>query len=172
MMIRIHILLTCFAVSMLAAGNKPNFTGTRKADVAKSTMTSTPRKNIDPDASPGPPPPPADLAFKMMPPETIAHKEPELVIRSGPNTLRLTTDGKENTNNHRFGVHTSTTRWDGRKLITNWKIEREGQVFMEGSDVRSLDRDGKTMIHNNTVRTSTIESISHIIWLPSETERK
>ena len=59
-----------------------NFTGTRKADVAKSTMTSTPRKNIDPDA-PGPPPPPADMAFKMRPPETITHKEAELVIQAG-----------------------------------------------------------------------------------------
>jgi hypothetical protein len=171
--IHCQILVACFAVSLLAAGNKPNFTGTRKADVAKSTMTSTPRKNIDPDAPPGPPPPPpADMAFKMMPPETITHKEPELVIQSGPNTLRLTTDGKENTNNHRFGVHKSTTRWDGRKLLTKWKIEREGQVFMEGSDLRSLDRDGKTLIHDNTVRTPTIETLSHIIWLPTETERK
>ncbi len=168
MMTRIQILVLCCAISMLAAGNKPNFTGTRKADVAKSTMTVTPRKNIDPDAPPGPPPPPADMAFKMMPPETITHKEPELAIQSGANTLRLTTNGKENVNDQRIGQHKSTTRWDGRRLVTNWKIEREGQVFMEGSDVRYLDRDGKTLIQDNTVRTSTVETTSHIIWLPTE----
>ena len=141
MMTWIQIMVLCSAIPLLAAGSKPNFTGTRKADVAKSTMTSTPRKNIDPDAPPGPPPPPADMAFKMMPPETITHKEPELVIQSGANALRLTTDGKD-----KF----------------SWK------ALM----CASLERDGKTLIHDNTVRTSSTESISHIIWLPSEIDRK
>src|SRR5881397_174658 len=60
-----HILRGCsvacavwFAFAIVAAAEKPDFTGRWRIDSAKSTHSSTPLKNPEPNAPPPPPPPP------------------------------------------------------------------------------------------------------------------
>jgi hypothetical protein len=52
-------------------------------------------------------------------------------------------------------IHIAKTRWDDGKLVTEWKLQRNGETFMHGTDVHSLTPDGQLIV------TRVIESPRH-----------
>lgn len=155
------------AAATIVVQAQANLTGGWQVDQQQSTFKTTPLKNPDPDAPPSPPPPPADKVFAMMPPQTLTQKGNTLTIQEGApdNVLTLTTDGRENVNKLPNGrVNTSTSRWKGNVLITNWKLELGGRMLMEGVDERSLAPGGAKLIDKRTVRTPFAETVYQIIW--------
>ena len=54
------------------------------------------------------------------------------------------TDGKENVQPFGPGLVRSKTHWEDNKLVTDWTLERNGQVAVTGRWVRSLATDGNT----------------------------
>jgi TonB family protein len=57
--------------------------------------------------------------------------------------LSITTDNQENVQPYGPGQMRSKSRWEDSKLITDWTLERDGQVMVKGQWVRSLSSDGK-----------------------------
>jgi len=115
------------------------------------------RWNLDKSSSNLPSPSPEDLV------ETIDHRDPQLRIGTsskdwGPSEpiaktlfalmipeVSTTTDNRENTAKFGPGELKSKTRWEGKSLVTEWGLERDGQSEMEGTWARSLSADGKTL---------------------------
>jgi hypothetical protein len=144
----------------------PDFSGTWQIDVARSTEAITPLPS-DPD-TPRPPAPPPGMAWRTFSPEILTHKDSELTIQAGStnDVLELTTDGKENVNRMTNGrVHTSTSRWEGDRLVTQWRLEHNDGVFIEGSDVRIIAEGGRILINDRATRTPWAEAKYHIVWL-------
>jgi hypothetical protein len=165
-----HILRGCsvacavwFAFAIVAAAEKPDFSGRWRIDGAKSTHTSTPLKNPEPNAPPPPPPPPPP--DPNAPPIVITHKDPMLTIQeSASHAVQLTTDGQENVNRLSGSrLNRSTSRWDGDRLVTKWTLEADGEKLAEGTDVRSLAENGTVMIDDRTIRWPTAEVAVHIV---------
>src|SRR5207237_994658 len=52
-------------------------------------------------------------------------------------------------------LRVASTCWDSRKLVTEWKMQRNGETFMHGTDVHSLTSDGQLVVSR------TIESPRH-----------
>jgi hypothetical protein len=116
---------------------KPNFSGKWNLDLAKSEF--------------GPVPPPDSMIA------VIEHQEPNVKITTTQkaqqqeivNTRSLTTDGKPNTNKLKgMGGEvevTSTTKWDGRKLRTSFKLETPGGA-VDIAEAIELSEDGKSLI--------------------------
>ena len=165
-----HILRGCsvacvvwFAFAIVAAAEKPDFTGRWRIDSAKSTHTNTPLKNPEPNAPPPPPPPPPP--DPNAPPIVITHNDPMLTIQeSASHVVQLTTDGQENVNRLSGSrLNRSTSRWDGDKLVTTWTLEADGTKLAEGTDVRSLAENGTVLIEHRTIRWPTEEVVAHIV---------
>src|SRR2546428_10084916 len=119
---------------MVAAAERPDFTGGWRIDSANSTHTSAPLKKPEPNAPPPPPrPPPPD---PNAPPIVITHKDPTLTIQESPShVVQLTTDGQENVNRLSGSrLNRSTSRWDGDTLVTTWTLEADGAKIAEGTD--------------------------------------
>lgn len=125
------------SASVWAQGAKPDFSGKWTMDLTKSDF--------------GPMPGPDSIV------NVIEHKEPALKIATTQkgqqgeitNERNLTTDGKENPNKMRtMGGEQqevkSTSRWDGRKLMTAFKLDVQGGV-LEVTDAWELSDDGKVM---------------------------
>jgi len=151
------------AFAIIAAAEKPDFTGRWRIDSAKSTHSSTPLKNPEPNAPPPPPPPPPP--DPNAPPIVITHKDPMLTIQeSASHVVQLTTDGRENVNRQSGGrLNRSTSRWDGDALVTTWTLEADGVKIAEGTDVRSLGENGTVLIDHRTIRWPTQETVAHIV---------
>jgi hypothetical protein len=158
------------AVLLLTQGNKPDLSG--RWEVSKSLSTAQMTFVEHPELS-GPPAPvvPADHAFDTMRSQTINHREPSFVIVDEPigrepaRTLKLSTDGKVNVNELTGGgLHRSSTRWEGKQLVTEWALEHDGSVTMRGTDRRSLSN-GSTLIDERTVLTPLHEAQFHIVWI-------
>jgi len=132
---------TCrlFSVALLAAlfgllqaQAKPNFSGTWKLNVGKSSF--------------GPMPVPDTRTDK------ITHQDPDLkdsLTQSGPMgeviaELKYSTDGKETTSTVRGNQVKSTAKWEGDELVI------AGKTSFDGGDVTLADRwslsaDGKSL---------------------------
>ncbi len=123
-------LLALGTLSLCAQDSHPDFSGTWNLDVAKSD-------------------------FGPMPPSTsekreIEHKDPKLKVKStsvGQQGERktesnYTTDGKENTNTQGPMEVKSTSKWDGKKLVTLAKADFQGNPI-EFKDTWELAEDGK-----------------------------
>jgi hypothetical protein len=139
------------SLALLVAGSawtqdaKPNFSGTWNIDLAKSDF--------------GPAPPPDSLVA------VIDHKEPNIKIattQKGPmgevsNERTLTTDGKENINKMRTPVGDSdmksTSKWDGKKLITASTMEMQGSTLAL-NDSWELSEDAKVLTIVREIKTS------------------
>jgi hypothetical protein len=169
MIARISIQLVVAGL-LLTQGNKPDLSG--RWEVSKSLSTAQTTFVEHPELS-GPPAPvvPSDHAFDTMRPQTITHREPSFVITDEPignqpaRTVKLSTDGKVNVNEiPGGGLHRSSTRWEGKQLVTEWSLEHEGSVMMRGTDRRSLS-DGSTLIDERTVLTPRHETQFHIVWI-------
>ena len=68
----------------------------------------------------------------------------------------FTTDGSENLN--RFSVedggslHRSRSVLKADKLVTEWTLERDGNVVMRGTETRTLLEDGHRLSQDNAIR--------------------
>ena len=125
-----------FAVSALAQGAVPNFSGTWDLDVAKSDF--------------GPAPPPESVVM------VIDHKEPSIKTTTtqkgaqgdATNVSNITTDGKENVNKlQAMGAEQdirSTSKWTGRQLATERTLEIQGMTIGM-NDSWELSDDGRVM---------------------------
>jgi hypothetical protein len=108
------------------------------------------------------------MAWRAFSPEILTHKDSELRIQAGSaqDVLELTTDGNENVNRMTNGrVHKSTSRWDGDRLVTQWRLEQTNGVFTEGSGVRMIAEGGQVLINDRATRTPWAEAKYHIVWL-------
>jgi hypothetical protein len=156
--IRLLYALAIGGVLLLAQARKPDFSGTWEADASKSTEKVTPVKNPDPAAPDAPPPPPPG----EQPPEVIEHKGNRLKIGE----LTFTLDGGENVNPVGQGLlHKSKTHWEGSKLVTEFVLERDGEVLVRGRQVRSLADDGKTQTVDTHVQTPQVVSDAHAVMM-------
>jgi hypothetical protein len=173
---RLRMLILALLIPSVASTqtSKPNFSGTWEIDQSQSTSKVTPKPNPNGSstvpANAPPPPPPSRKAL----PAIIVHREPRLDITrpnpdiDTPTTLRYTTDGAENVNTEQFSTPSmaerSTTRWDGNKLVTEWKVERDGEVLLRARLVRTLSADGKTMTEDQRIESATSIRETHTVW--------
>lgn len=130
-------LLFVAGAAVFAQGGKPDFTGTWNLDKEKSEMGGGPGGG----------------QRMVSPSMTIEHKDPQLTIKrkfefqgeERTQELKLTTDGKPNTNEGFRGRSIkSKTHWEGDKLVTESTRETP-QGTMETKEVYSLSDDGKTL---------------------------
>jgi hypothetical protein len=118
-----------------AAGQKPDYSGTWKLNVAKSDF--------------GPLPPPDSRL------DIVEHKDPALKVKTSQDgaqgkqeyTLAMTTDGKEATNNAGGLELKSTGSWEGNNLVVDTKLKfQDNDVAIKA--VWLLSDDGKTLTQN------------------------
>ena len=120
------------ALALVQAQAKPDFSGTWKADTAKSDF--------------GPMPPPDSMV------EKIVHEDPSLKVNiaqtggQGDMTydMAYTTDGKECVNNFQGNEFKTTLKWDGDALVGNTKGSFDGTDFT-ATDRWELSDSGKIM---------------------------
>jgi hypothetical protein len=148
-------LVLLVAASAWTQDAKPNFSGTWNFDAAKSDF--------------GPAPPPDSLGA------VIDHKEPNVKItitqKSAMGDLTnervLTTDGKENVNKARTMVGDqemkSTSRWDGKKLLTTAKMDMQGTAIVL-IDSWELSDDGKVLTIAREIRTDQGDFATKIVY--------
>lgn len=115
---------------------KPNFSGTWNLDLAKSDFGQMPA--------------PTSIVH------VIDHKEPAIKVTTTTkseqgdivNMRDLTTDGKPNSNKIKTGGAeqdvTSTSKWDGNKLLTSFKLEAGG-MSLDINDTWEVSADGKLL---------------------------
>jgi hypothetical protein len=160
-----RILVVClgFCLSVSTAVNAQqlqDFTGTWKVDPDKVQEKMTLLNNPPKDAPDTPPPPPAGHKYTL---EQIRLDGQVLKISGGEagTTAVYTIDpsGKEVSDpipdSSPTIMRIATTSWSEGKLVTKWKTERDGEVFMHGTDVHSLTPDGNLRV------TREIESPEH-----------
>jgi len=114
------------------AADAPNFSGTWKLNVDKSTF--------------GPIPPPTSGTRK------VDHKDPNLTVETAQSsamgdqntTMKLTTDGKETTNDMMGNPVKCTAKWDGAALVISESLDFQGTAVTI-NDKWTLSDDGKTL---------------------------
>jgi hypothetical protein len=126
--------VTAFATSMIAQ-TKPNFSGTWKLNVTKSSFDPLPTPDSRTDV--------------------ITHNDPTLKIdvdqKGGQGdlaaTINYTTDGKEATNKVGPLDIKSTLAWEGSNLVVNSKLTiNDAEVNVK--NIWTLSDDGKTLTQN------------------------
>lgn len=134
----------------LIAQKLENLSGTWRVDPGRVQEKAAPVKNPPPDSPQIPPPPPPDHKYTL---EHISQSGNVLKISGGEagTTAVYTIDpsGKEVSDpipDAPGCVRVASSHWDGEKLVTAWKMERNGEVFMHGTDVRSLTSTGEQIL--------------------------
>lgn len=133
-------LLTCTfllaAATLTAFAEKPNFTGDWTLNADKSNL--------------GPMPPPSSMTLK------VDHHDPSLTATQTvvggaqgdqTSTLKVTTDGKETTNDMMGQPAKTTAKWDGDALVIDIGMEVQG-TEIKLTQKYSLASDGKTLTNN------------------------
>ena len=151
---KIVLTAICFlAGASLNAQNLRPFAGTWRVDPDKSQEKATPLKNPTANAPDIPPPPPSDHKYTL---EKIEEAGAVLKISGGEagTTAVYTIDpsGKEVSDSipdAPGSVRVATTRWDKGKLVTDWKLQRDGETVMHGTDVHSLNSDGVLVLNRS-----------------------
>jgi len=163
-------LISCllFAVS-LQAQKVSDFSGTWRIDPNKTTSKVSVAKNPPADVPAIPPPPPAEHQY------TIEHIElsGEILKISGGEagtTAVYTIDPSRKEVSDPIPdapgvVRVARSHWNDGKLVTDWKMTRKGEVFMQGTDTRSITSDGRQILER------TIESPRHKAELELVLER-
>ncbi|SRR5579885_348854 len=137
------ILKYALAVAVLAgaalAADKPNFSGEWSLNLDKSNL--------------GPMPPPTSMTRK------VDHSDPalnftEAVVGSPQGdqtvTIKVTTDGKESTNQMMGNPAKTTAKWEGNDLVISMSMDFQG-TEIKLTDKWSLAEDGKTLTDNRHV---------------------
>jgi hypothetical protein len=44
-------------------------------------------------------------------------------------------------------VRSASTHWTDGKLVTEWKMQRNGEMFMQGTDVHGITPDGQLIVN-------------------------
>jgi hypothetical protein len=147
---RIFPAMAClFLATTLHARKVQDFCGTWHINfdkvVSKVYIPKTP-----PDSAPPIPPPPPDHQYTL---EQIRLSGRILKISGGEagTTAVYTIDpsGKEVSDpipDAPGSVRTATSHWSDGKLVTEWKMLRNGELFMHGTDTRSLAPDGQQIV--------------------------
>jgi len=157
---KVALAAVCVLVAAsLSAQSLKQFVGIWRVDPDKSQEKATPLQNPNANAPDIPPPPPSDHKYTL---EKIQQAGAQLKISGGEagTTAVYTIDpsGKEVSDaipDAPGCVRIATTRWDKDKLVTEWKMQRNGETFMHGTDVHSLADDGQLLV------TRLIESERH-----------
>lgn len=143
----------------LAQDAKPDFTGKWILDVAKSDF--------------GPMPPP-DSQTRL-----IDHKDPNLkatITQKGQQGERtyernITTDGKENTNTFgQLGLK-SKSRWDGKRLITEGKLETQNGT-VEINEAQELNEDSTVLTIKNNFKSPQGEASQKLVFNKEKQEKQ
>jgi murein DD-endopeptidase MepM/ murein hydrolase activator NlpD len=167
----IFFTLALIATLESASAQPPSLTGTWIPDPAASTQSKELKKTVQPGAAPAPPAPPAAIQ-EQLPPMRIQHREPRLTLEfldadgSVISTTEITTDGKENLSTRAGGAltHRSNSRWDGKVLKTDWKLEQQkAVVVISGQDQRELTSPD-TLVVTATAEDSKSTSRSVIVY--------
>jgi hypothetical protein len=135
------------AVAMLVAQTShPNFSGKWRIDPTKVQEHATLLANPPQGAPAIPPPPPPEHKYTV---EQINQSGEVLKISGGEagTTAVYTIDpsGKEVSDpipDAPGAVRVAKSHWTDRTLVTEWRMERNGETFMNGTDTRSLTKDG------------------------------
>ena len=134
----------------LHAQSISDFSGTWRVDPTKVATKVSVAKNPPADAPAIPPAPPENHQYTL---EEIRVSGQILKISGGEagTTAVYTIDpsGKEVSDpipDAPGSVRVASTRWSHGKLITQWKLTRNGEVFMHGTDTRSLTSDGEQIV--------------------------
>jgi hypothetical protein len=134
----------------LQARKLSDFSGTWRVDPTKVVAKVSVARNPPADAPAIPPPPPENHEYTL---EEIQVSGQILKISGGEagTTAVYTIDpsGKEVSDpipDAPGSVRVASTRWSHGKLITRWKLTRNGEVFMQGTDTRSLTSDGRQIV--------------------------
>jgi hypothetical protein len=147
---RIFLAAACLFVSTaLNAQKLQNFTGTWRVDPNKVQEKATAIKNPG-NAPEIPPPPPQEHKYTI---EQISQSGDVLKISGGEagTTAVYTIDpsGKEVSDtipDAPGSVRIASTHWKGGNLVTEWKMRRDGEAFMHGTDVHSIAPDGQLIV--------------------------
>jgi hypothetical protein len=154
----------CLLALLGARAPGADLSGTWQVDVTRSTDAVA---VLDP-AGPPPPPAPPGGPWPAMSPETLTQRGRHLTIQVGVTgeVLQLTIDGQERLNPLADGhVHRSTTRWERDRLVTAWTLEQDGQVRVQGSDVRQLDEGGRVLVNDRIRSNAWMRHTFHIVWV-------
>jgi hypothetical protein len=156
---RIVLTAICFLAASLSAQTLKPFAGRWRVDPDRSQEKATPLKNPTANAPDIPPPPPSDHKYTL---EKIEESGALLKISGGEagTTAVYTIDpsGKEVSDaipDAPGCARIAKTRWDNGKLVTEWKMQKNGETFMHGTDVHRLAEDGQLIV------TRLIESERH-----------
>jgi hypothetical protein len=144
------IILCLFLARPISAQKLQDFAGTWRIDPDK-VQEKVSLVESPPGNSPAiPPPPPSDHKFT---PELIRQSEGELKISGGEagTTAVYTIDlsGKQVSDpipDAPGCVRIATSRRSDGKIVTEWRMDRDGQTFMHGTDTRSLTPGGQQIV--------------------------
>jgi hypothetical protein len=126
-------------------------------------------KVVDPKAPPAPPAPSEGKpALRNV---RISHHGSAMVFEhlgddGSPVSLRrVTTDGMESVNGADGALpHVSISRWEGRSLLTAWRLTRAGADIMTGIDTWSLSDDGGTLTLTSAMEDSKSRSRTRTVY--------
>ena len=148
-----------FVASIASPQNLQSFSGTWRVDGGKSQERALPVENPPSSAPQIPPPPPANHEYTL---EQIRRTDDVLKISGGEagTTAVYTIDlsGKQVSDpipDAPGVVRIASSHWEHGKIVTQWKMQRNGEMFMHGTDTRNLSPDGHLILKR------TIASPSH-----------
>lgn len=136
------ILKCTLALAFLAStalADHPNFSGDWNLNIDKSNM--------------GPMPPPTSMTRK------VEHSDPALTFTEAvvgspqgdmTTTFKVTTDGKETTNQLMGNPAKTTAKWDGDTLVIDLSLDFQG-TEVKMTDKWVLGDDGKTLTDNRHI---------------------
>ncbi|HEY7215844.1 MAG TPA: hypothetical protein VIC28_14550 [Thermoanaerobaculia bacterium] len=143
---RILVLILAISTALsLAAAETPNLAGKWRPDPQRSTTQKTLKPAAgDPNVEAPPAPTPEQAGHPL---ELIEQSGAKLKITlhdehgEPTNTLVISPDGKETYQEMSGGalVYVSTAHWEGDSLVVEWRMERDGRLFISGKDVRTLE---------------------------------
>ncbi|MFZ0863761.1 MAG: hypothetical protein ABR881_18430 [Candidatus Sulfotelmatobacter sp.] len=149
---RILLTAVCLLIApALNAQKLQDFTGTWRVDPNKVEEKAVPVKNPPGNAPEVPPPPPPEHNYTL---QQIRQSGDVLKISGGEagTTAVYTIDpsGKEVSDaipDAPGSLRRASTHWTHGELVTEWKMERNGEMFMHGTDVHSITSDGQLIVN-------------------------
>src|SRR5579864_6924192 len=149
-MCRLAVFIYMFLVTAVGAQNLDTFSGTWRVDEGKSQEKVVPVKNPSAAAPQIPPPPPAIHKYTL---ERVLHSGDVLKISGGEagTTAVYTIDlsGKQVSDpipDAPGVVRIASSHWEDGKIVTQWKMLRNGEMFMHGTDTRKITPDGHLIV--------------------------
>ena len=139
----------CLAAALLAAqSSHPNFSGKWRIDPTRMQEHATVVANPPQGAPAIPPPPPPEHQYTV---EQIEQSGSVLKISGGEagTTAVYTIDpsGKKVSDSIAPGVvRVARSHWNDGRLVTEWQMERNGEVVMHGTDTLSLTTNGLQIV--------------------------